>query len=140
MALARHGGAEHPRGARGRRGQPHQHGDGGGLTGAVAAEEAGDRAGGQRERNTVDRDRGLVDLGQLVGAHDGFRAGIHGFRLEGAHLAAWGGLRKARRAPVARYPPVLPAKRSSRISSLPKLIPGASGPMKASRLGLLRHD
>ena len=78
VALARHLGAEHPHRAGGRHHQPHQHRDGGGLAGAVAAEQAGDRAGRQRERNAVDRGRGLVDLDQAVGANGGLGTGIHG--------------------------------------------------------------
>ena len=46
--------------------QAHDHRDGGGLAGAVAAEQAGDRAGRQRERNAVDRGPALVDLDELV--------------------------------------------------------------------------
>ena len=78
VALARHLGAEHPHRARGRRDEPHQHRDRGGLAGAVAAEQAGDRAGRQRERNAVDRRRGLVDLHEAVGANGGLGTGIHG--------------------------------------------------------------
>src|SRR4029077_14527607 len=75
---------------RARRDQPHEHRNGGGLAGAVAAEQAGDRAALKRERNPVDRHRGLVDLGEAVGVDDGIgRAGIHELKLcESAHLAA----------------------------------------------------
>ena len=49
VALARHVGAEHACLPRGRHDQPHQHGDGGGLAGAVAAEQRRDRAARERK-------------------------------------------------------------------------------------------
>ena len=63
--------------AGGRRHQPHDHGDGGGLAGAVAAEQAGDRAGRERERNAVDGGGRLVDLDQAL---DGDGGGVGGIR------------------------------------------------------------
>ena len=56
-ALLRHRAAEHPDAARGRQHQPHDHRDRGGLAGAVAAEQPGDAAARDRERDVVDRAR-----------------------------------------------------------------------------------
>ena len=58
VALARHFRPEHPDAAGGRRDEPHDHRDGGGLAGAVAAEKAGDRA--RREANEMPSTAGTV--------------------------------------------------------------------------------
>ena len=71
VALARHLGAEHRHAAGGRHDEAQDHGDGGGLAGAVAAEQPGDGARRERERNAVDRPRGLVDLHELVDGDGG---------------------------------------------------------------------
>ena len=78
VALARHLGAQHPNAARRRRDEPQDHRDGGGLAGAVAAQEPGDRAGRQRKRNAVDRPSGAVDLHQLVDGDGGLWTGTMG--------------------------------------------------------------
>ena len=68
VALARHLRTEHANAAGGRRHQPHDHRDGGGLSGAVTAKQCRHRARGKAERNAVNRPGILVDLGQPVGA------------------------------------------------------------------------
>src|SRR5262249_56461909 len=45
--------------------------EGGGLAGAVAAEQPGGGAAFERKGDAVDRARGLVDLHQLVDGNDG---------------------------------------------------------------------
>jgi hypothetical protein len=75
VALARHLRAEHPRRARGRHDKAQNHRNGGGLAGAIAAKEPGDRAGLELKRNAVDRTRGLVDLDEIVDGNGGFSGG-----------------------------------------------------------------
>ena len=58
--------AEQVRGTRGRREQPAQHPDGGGLAGAVGAEEAEDLARPNRERDPVDGLEGAKAAAQLA--------------------------------------------------------------------------
>ena len=57
---------EHADAPRGRQHQSHDHRDGGGLAGAVAAEQPGDAAAGQREGDAVHRAGLLVDLDQAI--------------------------------------------------------------------------
>ena len=64
-ALLRHRMAEHLDAARGRQHQPHDHGDRRGLAGAVAAEQAGDAAARDAERDVIDRAGGLVVLDEV---------------------------------------------------------------------------
>ena len=64
-ALVRHRMAEHLDAARGRQHQPHDHRDRRGLAGAVAAEQAGDAAAADPERDIVHRPRGLVEFDQM---------------------------------------------------------------------------
>ena len=76
VALARHVGAEHARLAGGRDDEAHQHGDGGGLAGAVAAQQRRDRAARKREADAVDGGDVAIDLAQLPHV-DGRRQGRH---------------------------------------------------------------
>ena len=66
IALPRHLGAEHLGGARRRHHETQDHGDGGGLARAIAAEKADDRAALDRKRDTVDGARGLIGLHELI--------------------------------------------------------------------------
>ena len=59
------GAAQHLDPARGRQHQPHDHGDGGGLAGAVAAEQPGNAAARNAERDVVDGAGGLVELDEM---------------------------------------------------------------------------
>jgi hypothetical protein len=71
--------AEDERLARGRFGEPEQQPQGGRLTGAVGAEEAGDGARAERERELVDGDKVAVVFGQRTGRdHRLASAGIGG--------------------------------------------------------------
>ena len=63
-ALLGHRTAQHLDTPRGRQHQPHDHGDGRGLAGAVAAEQPGDAAARDAERHIVDGAGGLVELDQ----------------------------------------------------------------------------
>ena len=88
VALARHRGPEHLDRPGGGRHQAHDHGDGGGLPGAVAAQKPGDGAGLERKRDAVDRAGGLVDLHQLVDGNGGLGGCRHVCTVcEAAHVA-----------------------------------------------------
>ena len=65
-ALLRHRMPQHLDAARGRQHQPHDHGDGRGLAGAVAAQQAGDAAARDAERDVVDRAGGLVEFDECA--------------------------------------------------------------------------
>ena len=64
-ALLGHRIAQHLDAPRGRQHQPHDHGDGRGLAGAVAAEQPGDAAARDAKRDVVDGAGGLVELDQM---------------------------------------------------------------------------
>ncbi len=64
VAVARHVDAEHADRARGRHDEPHDHADRRGLAGAVAAEQAGDRARRDGERDRVDGGRRAEAFGE----------------------------------------------------------------------------
>ena len=64
-ALLGHRTAQHLDAPRGRQHQPHDHGDGRGLAGAVAAEQPGDAAARDAKRDVVDGAGGLVELDQM---------------------------------------------------------------------------
>jgi len=66
VAAAAHVDAEHGNLARGRLEQPQQHGDGGGLAGAVAAQQAEHGATPRGEGQIVDRDDLAVHLAQVL--------------------------------------------------------------------------
>lgn len=53
--------------ARGRQQQAQQHGDGGGLAGAVAAQQPGYGAGGDLYTQAVHREHAVEALGQVLG-------------------------------------------------------------------------
>ncbi len=109
VALARHLGAEHLDGAGGGRDEAHDHGDGGGLAGAVAAEKSGDGATLERERNAVDRTGGLVDLHQLVNGDGGLGGLGHvGYRWRAS--ATCGPAGRTRQGPGGRGNAPLPAR------------------------------
>ncbi len=66
ITLMRHLGPKHRHAAGGRRQQTHNHRDGGGLAGAVAAQKSGDRAVRDFKRNTVHGRHLLVDLDEAL--------------------------------------------------------------------------
>ena len=96
---------------------------------------------GKRKRNSVDRGRGLVDLGQAVGANGGFGGGVHGpavrrSRTLGAGAQAAQG-RASRRAahgaaprgsvplpsgPHLRYPAPCPRSPPTRLPHAPRTV------------------
>jgi hypothetical protein len=84
VALACHVGAEHACLAGGRHDQPHQHGDGGGLAGAVAAEQRRDRSALEPETDAVHCGNVAIDLAQLP-HHDRRRQGAMALRHRFLH-------------------------------------------------------
>ena len=68
-AIAAHIGAEHPHLARARHHKAEQHGDGGGLAGAVAAKQSHRRGLGEAETDMVDGGNGAIDLGEVAHRH-----------------------------------------------------------------------
>jgi len=105
-ALLGHGATEHADAARGRRHQPHDHRNGRGLAGAVAAEQPRHRTARNREGDVIDGAGGLIDLYQplkldrRVGqCRTGMRRGTGRRELHGhimRSLSQQGAIRKSR--------------------------------------------
>jgi hypothetical protein len=78
VALSRHIGAEHARLPGGRHDKPHQHRDGGGLAGAIAAEQRRNGPASQVEAYAINGGDIAVNLAQLPHGHGGGEAQLLG--------------------------------------------------------------
>lgn len=104
VTLAGHLGAQDAHAARSRRDEAQDGGDGRRLASAVAAQEAGDRAPGQYERDVVHRPRVAIGLDQSADGDGGRDRQGFGFVSHGsAHVTCGARARKPRcRSPAGR--------------------------------------